>query len=80
MKLLSQNIKVRWIGETTSFANLSYKPKKVAQQDPQTVLAQTFEDENYDDGANEFYADDAPPPADDELPPFDMSDLDEIFD
>ncbi len=73
-------IKVRWIGETTSFANLSYKPKKVAQQDPQTVLAQTFEDENYDDGANEFYADDAPPPADDELPPFDMSDLDEIFD
>lgn len=69
-------IKVRWIGETTSFANLSYKPKKSVSSDPQTVIAQTFEGEEQD----EYFADEVPPPEEEEMPPFDMNDLDEIFD
>ena len=61
-------IKVRWIGETTSFTNLNYKPQKRASADPQTVLANTFTDEDA-------------PPADDEIdPPIDLNELGEIFD
>ena len=69
-------IKVRWIGETTSFANLSYKPKKSISKDPQTVIANTFENEEQSD----YYDEEVPPPEDEEVPPFDINDLDDIFD
>ena len=61
-------IKVRWIGETTSFTNLNYRPQKKASADPQTVLASTFTDE------------DAPPIEEENDLPFDLNELGEIFD
>ena len=67
-------IKLRWIGETTSFTNLSYKPqpRKVENVSaPNTVVAPEIDD-------NIGFADEIPP-EEDEAPPFDISDIDGIF-
>ena len=67
-------IKVRWIGETTSFTNLNYKPQPRRNVDApvaNTVVAPEV-DESYD------YSNEAPPEEDD-IPPFDISDIDGIF-
>lgn len=70
-------IKVRWIGETTSFANLSYKPKKQFR-DPETVIQNTFEG-GYEESNEEFLnnINDVPPPEEEN---YDLSQFDTIFD
>lgn len=67
-------IKLRWIGETTSFANLSYKPpKKIESKTEETVVAPPIDEEFYNASFDEV------PPAEDDQPPFDIDDVDNIF-
>ena len=70
-------IKVRWIGETTSFANLSFKPKR-QHFDPATVVKETF-DAGYEESNEEFLNSvGEAPPAEDEN--FDIAQFDGVFD
>ena len=73
-----EDIKVRWIGETTTFTNLNFKPQKRFEKkeeivdEPDTVVAPQIDDSFYEGVYDEI-------PPEEDVPPFDVSDVDDIF-